>query len=141
MEEAWAVDEQDPGSEDDQKPEVFIDPFEYLHSKQLQFPRLTQMAIDIFCVPCMSAECERLFSTAGLMVSDLRSRLHASTIGLAQTVQTWYRRGIIKAEVPLIMIGKDQQESVIQYTEDRVSSRQQKDDGIDGAAGHMNNSI
>jgi len=137
-EEAWAVDERDPGSEDDQeKPEVFIDPFEYWHSKRLQFPHLAQMAIDILSVPCMSAECERLFSTAGLMVSDLRSRLHASTIGLAQTVRSWYRQGIIKAEVPLVIVGKDQQESVIQYTEDRVSSRQQKDDGVDGVGGDM----
>jgi hypothetical protein len=90
------------------------------------------MAIDILSAPCMSAECERLFSTAGLMVSDLWSRLHARTIGLAQTIRSWHRQGIIKAEVPLVMISKDQQESVIQYTEDRVLSSQQKDDGVDG---------
>ena len=125
-------------SEDNQeKPEIFIDPFEYWHSKRLQFPRLAQMAIDILSVPCMSAKCERLFSAAGLMVSDLRSRLHASTIGLAQTVRSWYRQGIINAEVPLVIIGKDQQESVIQYTEDRLPSRQQKDDSIDGVRGDM----
>ena len=39
--------------------------------------------------------------------------------------------------MPFVMIGKDQQESVIQYTEDRVSSRQQKDDGVNGVGVDM----
>uniref|UniRef100_A0A0D2XRS9 HAT C-terminal dimerisation domain-containing protein n=1 Tax=Fusarium oxysporum (strain Fo5176) TaxID=660025 RepID=A0A0D2XRS9_FUSOF len=39
------------------------------------------MALDLLSVPPMSAECERLFSVAGQMVSPLRTRLEASTIG------------------------------------------------------------
>ena len=53
------------------------------------------MALDIMTVPAMSAECERLFSAVGLMVTPLRSRLGASTIGLIQTLRSWLKVGII----------------------------------------------
>ena len=54
------------------------------------------MAAEILSIPAMSAECERLFSSGGLMVTPLRSQLEASTIGLAQTLRSW-----LKAEVVL----------------------------------------
>jgi hypothetical protein len=46
-------------------------------------------------VPAMSAEVERLFSAVGLMVTPLRNRLDASTIGLIQTLRSWLKAGII----------------------------------------------
>jgi hypothetical protein len=60
------------------------------------------MAFDILSIPPMSAECERLFSAAGQMVSPLRTRMEASTIGIAQTLRSWVRNGLIRAEDSLI---------------------------------------
>ncbi|KAM5529192.1 hAT family dimerization domain protein [Fusarium oxysporum f. sp. phaseoli] len=45
------------------------------------------MALDVLSIPPMSAECERLFSIAGKMVSPLRTRLEASTVGITQILR------------------------------------------------------
>ncbi|ODQ74405.1 hypothetical protein LIPSTDRAFT_70023, partial [Lipomyces starkeyi NRRL Y-11557] len=57
------------------------------------------MAVDILSILPMSAECERLFSSRGLMVTPLRSRLEATTIGLAQTLWSWLKAGVIHDSV------------------------------------------
>ncbi|KAG5954263.1 hypothetical protein E4U56_008039 [Claviceps arundinis] len=44
----------------------------------------------------MSAECERTFSSAGAMVSPMRSRLESSTIAASQTLRSWYKAGLIE---------------------------------------------
>ncbi|KAI8404487.1 hypothetical protein FOFC_15982 [Fusarium oxysporum] len=71
------------------------DPYEYWHIRRLKYPRLSRMALDLLTVPPMSAECERLFSTTGRMVTKSRNRLGASTIGLCQTLRSWLRAGLI----------------------------------------------
>jgi hypothetical protein len=74
-------------------------PLEYWYTKKYEYPRLAQMAVEILSIPAMSAECERLFSSGGLMVTPLRSQLEASTIGLAQTLRSWLKAGIIQDSV------------------------------------------
>ena len=76
---------------------LVTDPYEYWHRRQLQYPRLSRMALDMLTVPPMSAECERLFSTTGRMVTKSRNRLDASTIGLCQTLRSWLRAGLISS--------------------------------------------
>ncbi|KAG7420469.1 hypothetical protein Forpi1262_v009353 [Fusarium oxysporum f. sp. raphani] len=71
------------------------DPYEYWHIRRLKYPRLSRMALDLLTVPPMSAECERLFSTTGRMVTKSRNRLDASTIGFCQTLRSWLRAGLI----------------------------------------------
>jgi hypothetical protein len=44
----------------------------------------------------MSAEYERLFRVTGQMVSSLRARLEASTIGITKTLRSWVRHGLIE---------------------------------------------
>ncbi|KAK5996238.1 Putative AC transposase-like protein [Cladobotryum mycophilum] len=75
------------------------DPFEYWMLKQEEYPHLSRMAIDILSVPPMSAEPERLFSVSGAMVAPRRSRLEASTIGIAMTLRSWLRAGLIKESI------------------------------------------
>jgi hypothetical protein len=53
------------------------------------------MAIDILSVPPMAAECERVFSSCGNMVSAKRYRLQAETIAITQTVRLWLRAGLL----------------------------------------------
>lgn len=71
------------------------DPFLYWFKKRFEYPRLTRMAIDILSVPPMAAECERVFSSCGNMVSAKRCRLQAETIAVAQTVRSWLKAGLL----------------------------------------------
>ena len=74
-------------------------PLEYWYNKRSEYPRLAQMAMEILSIPPMSAECERLFSSSGIMVTPLRSRLEAITIGLAQTLRSWLKAGVVRDSV------------------------------------------
>jgi hypothetical protein len=58
------------------------DPVEYWILKKFEYPRLYRMAFDVMTVPTMSSECESLFPASGLMMTPLRNRLDAGTIGL-----------------------------------------------------------
>ena len=71
------------------------------------------MALDLLPVPLMSAECERLFSVAGQMVSPLRTRLEASTIGMTQTLRSCVRNGLVDAADSLIDVSEEVGNSVI----------------------------
>lgn len=72
------------------------DPFLYWFNKRFEYPRLTRMAIDILSVPPMAAECERVFSSCGNMVSAKRCRLQAETIAITQTVKSWLSTGLLE---------------------------------------------
>jgi hypothetical protein len=43
-------------------------PLEYWYTKKYEYHRLAQMVVEILSILAMSAECERLFSSGGLMV-------------------------------------------------------------------------
>ncbi|KAF4472338.1 restless-like transposase [Fusarium albosuccineum] len=78
------------------------DPIGYWITKQSKYPRLSRMALDFLTIQPMSAECERLFSAAGKMVSGLRTNLDAEIIAICQVLRSWYRAGIIKDLDPLL---------------------------------------
>lgn len=61
----------------------------------MDYPNLSRMASDLLSIPTMSAETERSFSSAGKMVSPLRTRLDRHTIGMAQSMRSWSREGIV----------------------------------------------
>ncbi|KAJ3453314.1 hypothetical protein MRS44_017561 [Fusarium solani] len=60
------------------------DPIQYWLLRRRQYPRLSRMAINLFSVPAMSSEPERIFSLAGQMVTAQRGRLKADLIGAAR---------------------------------------------------------
>ncbi|OBS17423.1 hypothetical protein FPOA_12072 [Fusarium poae] len=72
------------------------DPIQYWLLRRRQYPRLSRMAIDLFSVPAMSSEPERIFSLAGKMVTAQRGRLKADLIGAAQCISSWEKSGIIQ---------------------------------------------
>jgi hypothetical protein len=88
------------------------DPVEYWVLKRFEYPRLSRMALDVMTVPAMSSECERLFSATGLMVTPLRNRLDAGTIGLIQTLRSWLRAGIIEDADSILLDDTALQEAV-----------------------------
>lgn len=57
-----------------------IDCFNYWSSKAEQWPRLCKLFREFNCAPVGSQESERLFSTAGAIMTDLRNRLSASNL-------------------------------------------------------------
>ncbi|KAG7405007.1 hypothetical protein Forpe1208_v015507 [Fusarium oxysporum f. sp. rapae] len=75
------LDEYEQWQRDIEDADAFVtDPYEYWHIRRLKYPRLSRMALDLLTVPPMSAECERLFSTTGRMVTKSRNRLDAISI-------------------------------------------------------------
>lgn len=86
--------------EDDDEYEAWIaerpirtDPLVYWRSPAIQrsFPRLCRMALDIFSIPCMSDEPERIFSLAGLLVTKRRNRLGCNIIEASECLGDWDR--------------------------------------------------
>ncbi|KAM3505831.1 hypothetical protein MY10362_002714 [Beauveria mimosiformis] len=71
------------------------DPIQYWLLRRRQYPRLSRMAIDLFSVPAMSSEPERIFSLAGQMVTTQRGRLKADIIGAAQCISSWEKSEVI----------------------------------------------
>jgi hypothetical protein len=71
------------------------EPLAYWVAKQERYPRLSQMALDFLTIQPMSSECERAFSTAGRMATNLLGSLDASIIGVCQVLRSWYLAGVL----------------------------------------------
>ena len=52
------------------------------------------MAIDIFSIPAMSSEPERVFSGVKHTLSEQRMRCNIETIELLECLKSWFRLGI-----------------------------------------------
>ena len=63
-------------------------------AQRSRFPLLLSMAIDIFSIPAMSSEAERVFSGAKLTITDERLSLHIGTIEALECLKSWFRAGI-----------------------------------------------
>lgn len=53
---------------------------------------VSQMAWDMIAVPAMSSECERVFSSAGRLVTPLRNRLKEDIIEACEYLNAWYKQ-------------------------------------------------
>jgi hypothetical protein len=53
------------------------------------YPNLSKMALDILSIPSMSAEPERLFSGAGITITDRRNRLGIESIQAIECLKSW----------------------------------------------------
>lgn len=70
-------------------------PFAYWLSKRAVWPRLSQMALDIISIPCMSDEPERIFSLAGVLTASRRARAGSDLIGASLCLADWDKRGVV----------------------------------------------
>ena len=59
-------------------------------------PTVAQYALDLLCYPAMSAEYERIFSGAKLLISPNRNRLADDITEAAECLRIWWMRGIIE---------------------------------------------
>ena len=59
---------------------------------QSQDPGLVKLAYDMLAIPAMSASCERLFSSAKLLLTDVRNRLDADHIEANECLKAWMNK-------------------------------------------------
>lgn len=59
-----------------------------------RLPLLSKMAIDIYSIPAMSSEPERVFSGAKHTITDQRCNLKIETIEMLECLKSWFRIGI-----------------------------------------------
>jgi hypothetical protein len=55
------------------------------------------MALDILSIPAMSAEPERLFSSAKITITDRRNRLGIESIEAIECLKSWLSKGCVVA--------------------------------------------
>ncbi|KAM3519814.1 hypothetical protein MY4038_009658 [Beauveria bassiana] len=70
-------------------------PLERWSRHQAEYPVLYRMAVDLFSIPGMSAECERIFSQTEKMITDERNRLSPETVEADQLQKQWLMRGLV----------------------------------------------
>lgn len=85
---AWLADKADKAHPQDV--------FQYWYERRHKYPRLSRMALDFLTIPAMSSECERLFSSAGRMMTQQRTSLAAAMVSMCQALRSWYRSGIAR---------------------------------------------
>ncbi|KID93531.1 transposase-like protein, partial [Metarhizium majus ARSEF 297] len=70
-------------------------PLEWWSRHQHEYPVLYRMALDLFSIPGMSAECERLFSQTKKMITDERDQLSPEAVEADQLQKQWLSRGLV----------------------------------------------
>jgi hypothetical protein len=60
-----------------------------------RFPGLSVAALNYFCAPAMSAECERVFSRTKRTITEERARLKADTIEATECQKDWLRKRLV----------------------------------------------
>ena len=65
------------------------------------------MAIDIYSIPAMSSEPERVFSGAKHTISDQRMRLKIESIELLECLKSWFRIGLFTEQELHEMIAQE----------------------------------
>ena len=65
--------------------------------QKTRLPNLTAMTLDIFAIPAMSAEPERVFSGAKHTL-DNRAVMSAATVEITECLKSFFRTGILTQE-------------------------------------------
>lgn len=73
-----------------------------------RLPHLSKMAIDVFSIPAMSSEPERVFSGAKHTLTEQRMRCSIITIELLECLKSWFRLGIFVEKDLHVIIATEQ---------------------------------
>jgi hypothetical protein len=61
-------------------------------TQKKSYPALSVMALDILSIPAISAEPERLFSSAKISITDRRNRLGIESIKAIECLKSWFSK-------------------------------------------------
>jgi hypothetical protein len=64
-------------------------PLMWWKERQTEWPSLAAMAFDVLSIPLMSAECERVFSAAGYLVTGRRNHMKEDIIEATTCLRAW----------------------------------------------------
>jgi hypothetical protein len=70
-------------------------PLEWWVQHKSDYPILSRMAFDLFSCPAMSAECERVFSQTGKVITDERNRLEPGTVAALECQKHLLRSSLL----------------------------------------------
>jgi hypothetical protein len=78
-------------------------------TQQTSYPALTKLALNILSIPAMSADPERLFSSAKHLITDLRNKLGIDIVEAFECLKSWYKLQRFKSESRLMeaTLGED----------------------------------
>ncbi len=68
-------------------------PIQYWLDLRVEYPVLSQMALDILTIPGSSADCERVFSELGDLLEPRRLKMKPATISAIQCTRAWAKKG------------------------------------------------
>jgi hypothetical protein len=71
--------------------ELYFNPIAWWSEKRIEFPILTQLALDLLSIPAMAAEDERVFSSTGKLITADRNQLDETSIEAVECLRHWYR--------------------------------------------------
>jgi hypothetical protein len=85
-----------------QYPQTFDSPMDYWIGKRKLWPQLARMALDIYSTPAMSDEPERVFSTAGHVLTPSRRCLTSDAMQWLLCLRSWQNSEIITLDQRLL---------------------------------------
>ena len=99
----------------------------------IEYPTLAQIAFNIFSIPSMSVEPERVFSghvlicdhtdcRCNLTITDLRNRLGADTVEAIECLKWWIKGGFIKEVLKSLVT--DEKDDLMDQNEDLIGDNE-----------------
>ena len=73
-------------------------PVQYWLLHRQQWPHLSALALDVYSVPVMSDEPERVFSITGAAITPRRRLLKSDKIGYLMCLKAWINAGVITVD-------------------------------------------
>ena len=76
------------------------DPLAWWLERRADYPILSKIAINLFSIPAMSAEAERVFSSARRVIDDERNHLGDDVFEAIECQKHWIRNGLVETSPP-----------------------------------------
>ena len=73
-------------------------PINWWRDQRWLYPTISLWALDTLSIPAMSAECERVFSSAKKLITLERNALADDTIEACECLKAWWDQGLIRGQ-------------------------------------------